>query len=156
MTYKITGLSPTNFDHLFSLSDAELAALRARRVQADNDVTFPCRISLVNAPAGEELIAIHHVSHDTDTPYRSAYAILVRQGVSQAEYADTIPPVLRGRPIALRGFDGAGLLHAARLALSDDVDTQVRALFADPDIAYIDAHNAAHGCFAARIERDDA
>ena len=28
------------------------------------------------------------------------------------------------------------------------------ALFADRRIAYIHAHNAAHGCFAARIERN--
>ncbi len=27
-------------------------------------------------------------------------------------------------------------------------------LFANPEIAYIHAHNAAHGCFSARIERD--
>jgi Protein of unknown function (DUF1203) len=26
-------------------------------------------------------------------------------------------------------------------------------LFANSDIAYIHAHNAAHGCFAARIDR---
>jgi hypothetical protein len=31
----------------------------------------------------------------------------------------------------------------------------IRDLFADPGIAYIDAHNAAYGCFAARIERDE-
>ena len=30
----------------------------------------------------------------------------------------------------------------------------IRDLFADPAIAYIAAHNAAHGCFAARIERN--
>ena len=29
-------------------------------------------------------------------------------------------------------------------------------LFADDAIAYSDAYNAAHGCFAARIERDAA
>ncbi|MGV3731515.1 MAG: DUF1203 domain-containing protein [Sphingopyxis sp.] len=29
-------------------------------------------------------------------------------------------------------------------------------LFADDAIAYIDAHTAAHGCFAARVQRDVA
>jgi hypothetical protein len=64
--------------------------------------------------------------------------------------------VLSGRPIALRAFDGDGMLRAARLALHNDADPLIRTLFADPAIAYIDAHNAAHGCFAARIERDSA
>ena len=35
-----------------------------------------------------------------------------------------------------------------------DADPAIRALFADARIAYINAHNAAAGCFAARIERD--
>ena len=30
----------------------------------------------------------------------------------------------------------------------------IRTLLADPQIAYIHAHNAAHGCFAPRIERN--
>ena len=30
----------------------------------------------------------------------------------------------------------------------------IRALLADPRIAYIHAHNSANGCFAARIERN--
>ena len=33
-------------------------------------------------------------------------------------------------------------------------EKELRALFADDATAYIDAHNAAYGCFAARIERD--
>ena len=35
-----------------------------------------------------------------------------------------------------------------------EADEAIRALLADPGIAYINAHNAAAGCFAARIERD--
>ena len=33
-------------------------------------------------------------------------------------------------------------------------DPAIRALFERADIAYIHAHNAAHGCFAARIDRN--
>jgi len=29
----------------------------------------------------------------------------------------------------------------------------IRDLFGDPEIAYIHAHNAAHGCFVARVDR---
>ena len=53
----------------------------------------------------------------------------------------------------MRGYTADGDLHRAALALADDVDGQVRALLEDPAVAYIDAHNAMHGCFAARIER---
>jgi len=156
MTYQIHGLSPDRFASLFAMDETELAAINARRVTATADMGFPCRISLQDARAGEELILLHHVSHDVATPYRSAYAIYVRLDVDAASYRDELPPVFAGRPIALRAFDAAGMLQTARLAGPGEADVAIRDLFADAGIAYIDAHNAAHGCFAARIERDGA
>ena len=156
MAYSIRGLSPESFAPLFALDDAALAAINARRVTATADRGFPCRVSLDDAKAGEELILLHHISHNVATPYRSAYAIYVRPGVPPATYRDQTPPVFEGRPLALRAFDAAGMLRTARLAGPGEADAAIRDLFADGDIAYIDAHNAAHGCFAARIERDAA
>ena len=154
MTYSIRGLGPERFAPLFALDDADLAAMNARRVTATSDRGFPCRIRLEDAKAGEELILLHYVSHDVETPYRSAYAIYVRPEVDAASYRDELPPVFAERPIALRAFDTAGMLQTARLAGPGEADGAIRDLFADAGIAYIDAHNAAHGCFAARIERD--
>ena len=54
---------------------------------------------------------------------------------------------------ALRAFDAEGMLRGATLALTGDADARIRELFDRPEIAYIHAHNAAHGCFAARVER---
>jgi hypothetical protein len=42
---------------------------------------------------------------------------------------------------------------SARLAQPGEVETGITELFANPEIACIHAHNAAYGCFAARIER---
>ena len=154
MTYIIQGLSPDRFAPLFELDDAALVAIHARRVTATSDKGFPCRISLEDAQAGEELILLHHVSHDVDTPFRSAFAIYVRPDVTAATYRDELPPVFEGRPLALRAFDAGGMLQTARLAGPGEADDAIRDLFADDAISYIDAHNAAHGCFAARIERD--
>jgi hypothetical protein len=154
MTYSIQGLSPEPFAPLFAMGDAELAAINARRVTATADRGFPCRVSLDDAKAGEELILLHHTSHDVETPYRSAYAIYVRPGVEAASYDDELPPVFEGRPLALRAFAADGMLQTARLAGPGEADGAIRDLFADDAIAYIDAHNAAYGCFAARIERN--
>ena len=154
MTYAIAGLSPEPFAPLFALDDAALAAQGARRVRADADRGFPCRVSLEDARAGEQLILLHHTSHDVATPYRSAYAIYVRENAAPpAPFVDCTPPVFEGRPLGLRGFDASGNLQDARLALPGKADACIRDLFADPSIAYIHAHNAAHGCFAARIDR---
>ena len=35
-----------------------------------------------------------------------------------------------------------------------EADARIRALFGRPEIATIHAHNAAYGCFLARIERN--
>lgn len=153
MTYRIAGLSPAPFQPLFALTDAELAEHRAVRVIADRHPGFPCRVTLKDAAIGEELILLHHVSHDVATPYRSAYAIYVSRSDDAPEYRDAIAPVMQARPLGLRGFDAAGMLRGARLAAPGEADAGIRDLFDNPDIAYIHAHNAAHGCFVARVDR---
>ena len=153
MIYRICGLRPQHFAELFTLDDDRLAKLRSRRETADGG-RFPCRVSLQDAEEGEELILTHYTNHEVETPYRNAFAIYVRAAATEAaEFIDAMPPILRKRPIALRGYNAKGLLHRAALALSDDADQVARALLNDPEVAYIDAHNAMHGCFAARIER---
>src|SRR3546814_13392189 len=62
-----SGLSPEPFAALFALDDAALAARNARRVTATADRGFPCRVSLADARAGEQLILLHHISHDVAT-----------------------------------------------------------------------------------------
>lgn len=154
MTYRIEGLGPEPFESLFGMNDGELAERGARRVVAKSSRGFPCRVSLEDAAEGDELILLHHVSHDVVTPYRSAYAIYVRKGAEPARFIDETPPVFEGRPLGLRGFDADGMLKDALLALPGEADAKIRQLFANPEIATIHAHNAAHGCFAARIERN--
>ena len=154
MFYRIAGLDPVPFAPLWAMDDEELARHGARRVTADADRGFPCRVTLEDARAGEPLLLVHHVHHDIDGPYRSAFAIFVREGAEPALYEDRAPPCFAGRTLSLRGFDGDGALAAARLAAPDEADAAIRALLADPRIVFINAHNAAAGCFAARIERE--
>lgn len=159
MAYRIRGLEPAQFSDLTALDDEALTERRAKRVVADADRGFPCRVTLEDARKGERLLLVHHVHHAVDTPYRSAFAVFVREGAREAaEYVDRCPPVFAARQLSLRGFSDAGELEAATLVSGDEADGTIRAMFADPAIAYIDAHNAAPGCFAARIERhgDDA
>lgn len=154
MTYRITGLDPAAFAPFAGASEAELAAQGAVRVTANAKPGYPCRITLEDADPGESLILVNHVSHDVATPYRSAYAIYVRDGATaQADHIDCVPPVFEGRPLGLRAFDATGMLRTAALALPGQADEKIRAVFADPDIEYIHAHNAAHGCFVAKVER---
>lgn len=155
MAYRIEGLRREPFEVLFGLGDEALAARGARRVIADSKPGFPCRITLEDAEPGERLILVNHVSHDVATPFRSAYAIFVREGAAEpAHYVDALPPVFERRTLGLRGFDAEGMLRGALLAMPGEAERRIRALFERPEIASIHAHNAAHGCFVARIVRN--
>jgi hypothetical protein len=154
MAYRIEGLDPEPFAQMFSLSDTELAARNARRVRADAPTGHPCRVSLEEAAAGEELLLLNHVSNDAPTPFRAAHAIYVRKGAETARYADEVPPLLEARTLSLRGFDCNGMLRDGVLASPGEADARIRALFERDEIDTIHAHSAAYGCFLARIERN--
>ena len=155
MTYRIEGLPRDTYSELLGLDDAALAGRRARRVIADSRPGFPCRVTLEDAEQGESLILFNHISHDVATPFRSAYAIYVREeALAPACFVDEVPPVFTGRALGLRGFDREGMLRGALLALPGEADSKIRALFERSEIETIHAHNAAAGCFAAKIVRD--
>ena len=155
MTYRIEGLAADRFDHLRELSTEALAGHRAVRVTADSERGFPCRVSLNFAAPGESVLLLNHVSNDAQTPYRTAYAIYVReQAVEAPVYVDRLPPVLDDRPLSLRAFDEAGMLRAALLSEPGEAEERIAGLFEDSDIESIHAHTPAYGCFLARIERN--
>jgi len=151
MTYRITGLDPEAFRPLFALSDEELAERGMRRMTVTSD-RFPCRVSLVDRPVGEQVILLNHVSHEVANPYRASHAIFVADA-EQAEFVDQVPPVFMTRVLSLRGFDAEGMMADALLTQPGEADAGIRKLFANPAVVTIHVHNAARGCFAARIER---
>jgi len=154
MSYSISGLPIETFRPLFGLSDEDLAARGVLRQTAVAGGRYPCRITLEDAQPGQTLLLLNYEHQDAATPYRSNYAIYVNESAAETQHlVDETPPVLHGRPIALRAFDPAGMLVSAELALADDVEAAIERQFAKPEVAYLHAHNAAHGCFAARIDR---
>jgi hypothetical protein len=55
--------------------------------------------------------------------------------------------------LAVRAFDRDAMLVGWELADGKDLEGAIERLFADPRAAYLHAHFAAPGCYAARIER---
>ena len=154
MTYKIEGVDPTPYRHLFGLADEELAAEGAIRMTVSAKPSFPCRVSLTDRDIGEAVLLVNHVSHDVANPYRASHAIFVTEGADEAAtYVNEIPPVFETRVLSLRGFDAQGLMVDAMLAQPGEADAAIRKLFDNPWIANIHAHNAVRGCFAAKVER---
>jgi hypothetical protein len=155
MTYRIQGLAPEPFRPFFAMSEVELAERHARRVTADSPTGYPCRVTLEDAAPGESLLLVNHVSQDAPTPFRTAYAIYVREAAeAAAAYEDEVPLALDRRTLGLRAFDREGMLRGGLLAMPGEADSRIRELLDRPEVAEIHGHNAAYGCFLARIERN--
>lgn len=153
-SFIVSALPIERFEPLFGLADDALAEHGAVRVTAD-DGRFPCRVTLEDAAPGQSLLLVNYQHQGAPTPYRSNYAIFVSEAARATRRLapGELPPVLRGRAIALRAYDEAGMLLGAELALADDVAAKALGQLEDPAVAYIHAHNAAYGCYAARIDR---
>ncbi|WP_336097488.1 DUF1203 domain-containing protein [Roseovarius sp. CH_XMU1461] len=150
-SFQITALPRARFAPLFALTDAALAKRAIHRVTAEADHGYPCRISLEDARAGETLLLLNYQHLDIASPYAARHAIYLRETAPEARPAPgDIPPALSCRMLSLRGFDEAGMMQAAELAQGGDCGPILTALLARPDIAFVDLHNAAPGCFAAR------
>ena len=154
MSFQISALPYDSFADLFDLDDAALKARGAVRAVATHKPGFPCRVSLADAEPGEEIILVNYEHQDADTPYRSRHAIWVRRNAETARPdIDETPAQLRTRTLSMRAFDTAGMIVKAELVDGAEIETMIAAMFADPAAAYIHAHFAKPGCYAARIDR---
>jgi hypothetical protein len=154
MSFRIAGLSPEPFLPLYGQPDTVLAAHGAIRYVADAVPGFPDRVELRDATPGETLLLVNYEHQPADTPYRASHAIFVREGATQpVDYVDEVPEMLRRRPISLRVFDARHMMVDADLFDGTDLERGIERFFGDARVAYLHAHLAKRGCFAARVER---
>jgi len=154
MSFRISGLAAQEFSALFGMTDAELAARDARRVVADRYPGFPCRVSLVDAQPGESVLLVNYEHLPVPGPFRSRYAVYVREHATEARLGvNEIPPVLQHRLLSLRAFSEAGMLLDADVVEGKAISPALERLLAVPEVAYLHVHNARPGCFAARVDR---
>jgi Protein of unknown function (DUF1203) len=155
MTYAITGLAVEPFQPFFGMAEEELARHHIVRMTADAAVGYPCRVLLEDARPGDTLLLLNHEYQPTDTPYRGRHAIFVNEAAKAPRtFIDEIPPVLSVRKaISLRAFDAGDMMIGADITAGAGVEAAVRKLLDNPKVAYLHAHNADRGCFAARIDR---
>jgi hypothetical protein len=155
MSYIVSGLPLEPFCHLFGLSDEALAAEGVVRYAVDAPVGFPCRVTLEDAQPGETVLLLNYEHQPAETPYRSRHAIFVSEAATETRRAvGEIPSALFVRKaISLRAFDETGMMVDAEIASGDALEPVIARMFEAPEVAYLHAHNAGRGCYAARIDR---
>jgi hypothetical protein len=152
--FRIRGLSPQPFAHLFGLTESKLAEQGVvREVADDSSPGFPDRVSLAHAAPGETLLLLNYEHQSGNTPYRSRHAIYVREKLIEPfDEINVIPEVMRVRLLSLRAFDARHMMIDADVIDGSEVESLIEKQLSDPDVSYIQAHFARRGCYAARIE----
>ena len=155
MSFVVSGLPLDPFRPLFGLSDAALAERGVIRYAVDTPQGFPCRITLTDARPGQTVLLANFEHQPADTPFRSRHAIFVgEQAAETARYVDEVPPSLAVRPhISLRAFDEAGMMLDGQVAPGAELAPVIGRMLAADGVAYLHAHYAGRGCYAARIDR---
>lgn len=153
MSFRITGLDPFHFKSLIGAPETELAQLGVRRVVVEAPTSAPCRISLDDAEVGETVLLLSYSHQPNPTPYQQQGPIFIREHSARFESTDVMPPALARRTLSLRAFDAAHMMIDADVVEGTDAPTLINRFFENPDVAYVQAHYARRGCFAAAIER---
>lgn len=155
MNYRVAGLDPEPFAPFFTMDEDELRALGATRLIAVRAGSYPCRVSLKRADKGEELILINHEHHAAPhSPYRARGPIFVSRGATEKrEYIGELPPMMRDVMLSLRAYDSRGFLVEAEICEGPYADIALRRMLSGERIAYVQAHFARQGCFAAQFAR---
>jgi hypothetical protein len=154
MSFRISGLSPANFSHLFGLSDDDLAKHNAIRMQVTSKPGFPDRIELRDLEIGETALLVNHTHQPADTPYRASHAVFVREFAHQAfDEQDVVPEVMRIRTLSICAFDASGMMLDADLTEGAQTEDLIHRMFANAAVEYLHIHYAKPGCFAAMVQR---
>jgi hypothetical protein len=154
MSFRIKGLPAEQFEHLFEMSDEELAAHSAvRRIANDRQPGYPCRVSLTDSRPGDRLVLVNYEHLPVESPYRMRFAIFVRKGDRTYDAVNQVPEQLRKRTLAVRGYDTDGMMTGCELIDGRELETAIGRLLAVTEARYLHVHFAAAGCYAACVER---
>ena len=153
--FQVIPLKAQDFAPLFALSDDELKARNIVRDVAANKPGYPCRVSLQNAEIGERVLLLNYEHQPANSPFRASHAIYVREGAETARpEAGDVPEALAASPmLSVRAFSWDGMIQTAELTPGADADRVFTDLLTNDDVAYLHAHYAKYGCFAAKIVR---
>lgn len=151
VNFQVEGITAYEADALQQNAESIMGT---KRIRVDANPGYPCRLSLVDAEIGEEVLLLTYEHHAVTSPYRATGPIYIRTSTTEASLApNEIPKMLRHRLLSLRVYDGTAMMIAAYTAQGTDLETLIQSIFEDPAAQYIQVHNAGPGCYNCQINR---
>lgn len=116
----------------------------------------PCRHCLREIPEGREMLILAYRPFDVLQPYAETGPIFLCAQQCTRGGGDQLPEVLRISPdYLIKGYSaqdrivyGTGVVIA-----SQGLVARAKAIFDDPDVAYMHVRSARNNCYQARIDR---
>ena len=154
MTFQLSGLDESRFQALFALDERALRDRGMRRLVADSDTGYPCRVSLQDARRGQTLLLLPYEHLPSPSPYRACGPIFVRQGARRrVAPPGHVPDYVSRRLISLRAYGDDGGMREAEVVDGPRVAEELARMFRDAAISFIHLHNARRGCFSCLATR---
>ena len=153
-SFQLSGLPAETFSALFELDDAQLAEKSIERVIADAHPGYPCRVGLVDAEVGDELLLLPFAHQSADTPYRASGPIFVRRDARDAALArGELPAYITRRLVSVRAYDATDRMIEAEVVEGGTLVELIPRLFDNAAIVYLHLHAAKRGCYLCRVDR---
>jgi hypothetical protein len=156
--FQVEALPVEPFEGLFSLSDEALADLHIRRLTADAKPGYPCRVSLEDAEVGESVLLLKFDHLKAGGFYDGSGPIFVRKDAETQRLDQGVLPlvVTAERLFSVRAYDQSAWMVRAQVVSGAGLKEELHAAFEDPQVNFIDVHNARPGCFAFRVRRAES
>lgn len=116
----------------------------------------PCRCCLAQVPEGTGMLIVAARPFPALQPYAETGPIFLCEADCEAWDSAGVPPILTASPDYLvkgYGTDHRIVYGTGRVVGRDEVVARAEALFAEPDVAYVDVRSARNNCFQTRIVR---
>ncbi|WDE03167.1 DUF1203 domain-containing protein [Thalassomonas viridans] len=152
--FQITPVDVEAFQSLFTLEPLVLANAHAKVIKVDEHPGYPCRVSLIDAKVGEQVLLLPYSHHDVDSPYRASGPVFVRLNAQTYMPAvNEIPEVVRHRLLSVRAYNSEHMMTDATVTAGSELKAAINSMFAQEEVDYLHIHNANPGCFSCAVYR---
>lgn len=149
------GLKKDQFLYLDRLTQKELQRKHIKKLIVDEESGFPCRVSMKEGKIGETFYLLSFQHLNNHSPYDASGPIYVTLDNEEATLeVNEIPPIVFNRAISLHCYDINSMMIEGHIFEPRTLTSRIIGdILNNEDIFFIDAHNAARGCYSSRIYR---
>ena len=152
--FQMKAIDQNSVHHFFALSDEQLQEIDAVRMTVDQNLSYPCRVSLQDAEVGEEVILFSFDHLDKASPFKAKSPVFARKGAPTSyPEINEIPLMLRHRLLSVRAFDKKAMIQDSKTVKGTALEDAMQELLSNEKVAYLQIHNAGHGCYNCHVDR---